>query len=287
MHDANEIVVLSGRTGEARLAIVHAPADPAALGVVIVVGGPQYRAGSQRQFVRLARSLAAAGYAVLRFDVRGMGDSEGDPRSFEQLDADVAGAIDLLVARVPRVQQVVLWGLCDGASAALMYLDVSADARVSGVCALNPWVRTMVGLERAQLKHYYALRVLEADFWRKLLRLRVARGALVEFFGKLWRVRALRAADPASFQDRMARGLERLDGRLLLLLSGNDLTAQEFADFTAVQPVWRRLLEHPRIERHKIHGATHTCAEPESRQAVERLTLDWLRRHTPGGPAHA
>jgi hypothetical protein len=30
-------------------------------GVVIVVGGPQYRAGSHRQFVLLARTLAAAG----------------------------------------------------------------------------------------------------------------------------------------------------------------------------------------------------------------------------------
>lgn len=53
------------------------PVPSASTGVVIIVGGPQYRAGSHRQFVLLARALATAGYPVLRFDYSGMGDSDG------------------------------------------------------------------------------------------------------------------------------------------------------------------------------------------------------------------
>lgn len=53
------------------------------IGVVVVVGGAQYRVGSHRQFVRLARRLAAAGHPVLRFDLPGMGDSPGEPVPFE------------------------------------------------------------------------------------------------------------------------------------------------------------------------------------------------------------
>ena len=53
--------------GEHLLGIVAAPAAPvsAPLGVLIIVGGPQYRAGSHRQFVSLSRGLASAGYPVI------------------------------------------------------------------------------------------------------------------------------------------------------------------------------------------------------------------------------
>ena len=70
----------------------------AARGVVVVVGGPQYRAGSHRQFTLLARALAARGIPVLRFDCRGMGDSEGAQRDFEQLDDDIGAAVSGFVA---------------------------------------------------------------------------------------------------------------------------------------------------------------------------------------------
>ena len=59
--------------GEPLVGILAEPdGTPAEVGVVIIVGGPQYRAGSHRQFTLLARHLAARGFAVLRFDYRSM-----------------------------------------------------------------------------------------------------------------------------------------------------------------------------------------------------------------------
>src|SRR5450830_2034009 len=101
--------------------IASIPAVPAARGVLIVVGGPQYRAGSHRQFALLARSLAARGIPALRFDYRGMGDSSGAARDFNDVDADLRAAVDEFCARVPSLREVVIWGLCDAASAALFY----------------------------------------------------------------------------------------------------------------------------------------------------------------------
>ena len=72
--------------GEALVGVASIPATPLALGMVVVVGGPQYRAGSHRQFVLLARRAAAAGIATLRFDYRGMGDATGPPIGFENVD---------------------------------------------------------------------------------------------------------------------------------------------------------------------------------------------------------
>jgi hypothetical protein len=87
--------------GERLLGVISRPARPARAGIVIVVGGPQYRIGSHRQFLLLARDLARAGFAVMRFDYRGMGDSEGQTCSFEAVDDDIAAAIDAFVPGWP------------------------------------------------------------------------------------------------------------------------------------------------------------------------------------------
>src|SRR5438067_13744952 len=123
--------------GERLYGVVSLPAVPATRGVLSVAGGPQYRAGSHRQFTLLARSLAARGIAAMRFDYRGMGDSEGQMRDFEQVQDDIRAALDCFCATVPGLQELALWGLCDGASAISFY--AARDVRVRGVALLNPW----------------------------------------------------------------------------------------------------------------------------------------------------
>lgn len=68
--------------GATLVGILEIPQRPARVGVVVVVGGPQYRVGSHRQFVLFGRALAHAGYPVLRFDCTGMGDSGGEARAY-------------------------------------------------------------------------------------------------------------------------------------------------------------------------------------------------------------
>lgn len=264
--------------GEALLGILHRSRADADTAVLVIVGGPQYRAGSHRQFVRLARRLSAAGHPVLRFDVRGMGDSGGAMRGFEETGDDIRAAIDALQQRLPAVRRVVLWGLCDGAAAALLYRHATADARVRGVAALNPWVRSPATEARTLLRHYYTERVRQPGFWRKLLSGRVAAGAVNEL---LHRVRAASAsgmptAQDTPFQQRMALGWKSLDGRVLLILSGEDYTAREFLELAARDEAWRAHLRDPRLLRHDLPGADHTFSTPGAGAAVEQLTLDWL-----------
>ena len=148
--------------------VLHLSSTAAARGVILVVGGPQYRVGSHRQFVLLARRLARAGIPAMRFDYRGMGDSEGAARKFEAIDTDIRGAIEVFVAQAPTLKEIVIWGLCDAASAALFYAPL--DARVTGLVLLNPWVRTQEGKAGAYIKHYYLTRLFDADLWRKIAR---------------------------------------------------------------------------------------------------------------------
>ncbi|QOY96473.1 hydrolase 1, exosortase A system-associated [Massilia sp. UMI-21] len=269
--------------GESLVGVATLPERPGARGVLVVVGGPQYRAGSHRQFTLLARALAEQGIPAMRFDVRGMGDSSGEARGFEDQKADIRAAIDAFTACVPEMREVVLWGLCDGASSAAMY--AGGDARVAGLVLLNPWVRTEESLARATVKHYYRERVFSPELWKKIFAGRFAlRPALASLLGQL---RALRPAPRTPGRDgagcgrtlpeRMHDGLARFPGQVLLVLSGADLTAREFADLSGASPQWRQLLAAPRFTRHELAPADHTFSRRAWRDQVAAWTADWLR----------
>jgi uncharacterized protein len=265
--------------GEHLFAVLHAATADTA--VVVVVGGPQYRAGSHRQFVLLARALAAAGFPVLRFDLRGMGDSTGSFPGFERCEADIAAAIDGLVAHQPQVRRVVLWGLCDGASAALLYLQRHAqDTRVAGLCLLNPWVRSAQTLAQARVKHYYRQRLADPAFWRKLLGGGVSWRAPLDWLRARAAARRAPAAGgsaPMGFQQRMQRGLAGFGGPTLLVLSGRDLTAQEFEQLCAADADWQRALARPQVRQQRFAEADHTFSDLRQQDGLIAGTLAALR----------
>lgn len=249
-------------------------------GVVIVVGGPQTRVGSHRQFVLLARRLADAGYPVLRFDLRGMGDSDGQSIDFEHATPDIGAAIDALLAQCPALSRIVLWGLCDAAAASLLYLHDTQDPRIAGVVLANPWVRSEATLAQTHVRHYYGQRLLQPAFWFKLLRGGVDLiGGVREFAGKLTRARQAEKPDSAlDFRARMAVVAEGTTARQLVILSGNDFTAREFEAAAAQDARWQRALRKPDCSTVAIADADHTFSTALWRAAVEDHTLQWLRQ---------
>ncbi|MBV8036906.1 hydrolase 1, exosortase A system-associated [Roseateles sp.] len=267
--------------GEPLIGILAEPETEAAaaVGVLIIVGGPQYRVGSHRQFTLLARHLAANGFAALRFDYRSMGDSPGEARDFLGVDADIAAAITALLAARPALKRVVLWGLCDAASAALLYLESTRDARVAGVALLNPWVRSAATLAQTHVKHYYWRRLREKEFWLKLLKGGVGAKALMTLAGNLRLAQgAGKAPGQSSFQDRMATGLRGLGCPALLILSGDDYTAREFSMYAQGSPAWKGLLDGPSLQLEAYAEADHTFSDPGQAAKVEAATLSWLRK---------
>lgn len=259
--------------------ILARPEQPADLGVVIVVGGPQTRVGSHRQFVLLSRALAADGFPTLRFDYRGMGDSTGEQRNFEAIAPDIRFAIDTLQTACPTAKRIVLWGLCDAAAAALLYCDSTHDSRIAGLCLLNPWVRSAASLAKTQVKHYYGQRLLQKEFWLKLLsgRLNIT-SSVAELLRKLNQA-TTKAQQHLGFQERMARGLKNFPGKTLLILSGDDYTAKEFLEYSAMSANWRGLLDRPTLTRIAIPEADHTFSSQEWRETVENVCLEWVKHN--------
>lgn len=272
------------------MSVVHRASGGVARGVVIVVaGGPQFRSGAHRQFVALARRLSAEGYPVMRFDLRGMGDSSGQYLGYQHSRADLRAAVDQLLAAEPHLKEVVLFGECESASGILFY--AYQDGRVAGVVLVNPWVRTEEGQAMAFLKHYYADRLLSRQFWLDVVhgRFRPAAAArtLIDTIrstlrGRQTIGRAGPATDEADFDAlplpvKTAEGLRRYKGPALIVMSGQDYIAREFDEVTRSSPAWAGLLQQPRVQRVDVEGADHTFSKAQWKKDVHDAMVTWLR----------
>lgn len=279
--------------GDTLVGVVTTAAEGAssATGLVILPGGPNYRAGAHRQFVQLARRAAAAGVTVLRFDYRGMGDSDGAPPGFERVAPDIAAALDALQRQRADIARIVLCGLCEGASSALIYCHATRDPRIAAVALLNPWVRSETTLAKTYLRHYYLRRLASRAFWSKLLRGNVHVTAAARDFGThAGAALAQRATERGpAFPRVMAAGLRGFAGPVLVALSADDLTAREFVDHARNDEHWRGLLERPNVTRRDIEDADHTFSSPRARDALEHLVLAWLAASAtpPAAGSHA
>ncbi len=278
--------------GEPSIGIISRPTDaPAAhTGLLIVVGGPQYRVGSHRLFVKLARHAASQGFPAMRFDYRGMGDSWAELRSFETVHDDVQAAVNAFFREVPTLQRVVLWGLCDGASASCMYAP--SDKRVQGLILINPWVHTTEGGAITRLRHYYVRRLLDAAFWRKVLTgqvgvralnvlLDTVRQALAKRVGRVFKRSAgsglANQADALPLPSRIGHQVRQSGIPFAMALSDEDPIAQEFEDQAMPTSEWQQAVSRQLIQLARLTNADHTITSPEARDQLCQLTVDWMR----------
>ncbi len=110
---------------------------PARTAFVLLNAGVVHRIGPHRINVKLARHLAGLGFASLRFDLSGQGDSRVPVSTLDfaqQAVADIRAAMDHL-ARTADVHRFVIAGICSGADNG--WNTAQADPRVVGLCMLD------------------------------------------------------------------------------------------------------------------------------------------------------
>jgi exosortase A-associated hydrolase 1 len=221
-------------------------------GLLIVTGGNETRAGAFSSQARLAASVAAAGYPVMRFDRRGVGDSQGVNLGFRHSAEDIAAALAAFCARCPTLERVVGFGNCDAASA----LMLTGGAGFDGLVLSNPWTyeddQGDAPPPPAAIRARYAAKLKNP---RELWRLIRGKVNLVDLIRSL-RHAASASSAPSGLAETMKAGLSQFAGSARLLVAERDRTGQAFlAHWDA---------RDPRL--HRCVGADHAYSDHASRE---------------------
>ncbi|MCJ1959700.1 hydrolase 1, exosortase A system-associated [Novosphingobium mangrovi (ex Hu et al. 2023)] len=230
--------------------------------LLIVSGGNETRAGAWDGQAALATRIAEAGYPVLRFDRRGVGDSEGTNGGFRTSGPDIEAAFQALRRQCPQVARIVAFGNCDGAAALMLTRGQGCDALVLS----NPW--TLEGEEEAApapeaTRAHYRQRLADPAAIRRLLSGEVRLGGLIQSL-----ITALRPAPAVrGLVGELATGIATFRGPIRFLVAERDRTGQTFL------ARWDKA--DPRI--HRCPGASHSYVEPDAQDWLFAQILEVLR----------
>ncbi len=278
------------------------PLGPRSGATVLILGTAYDRhAGWGRSSVIMARNLAAAGVASLRFDGANIGDSPPVPGVPDQVlyqDSqidDVRAALDFLAGR--DLTPVVLSGRCSGGY--LTFKSAVADQRISGAVAVNPFVfHWQPGRDIDESLRYmprsldvYREKLFQPETFRRLLQGRVDVKRAIGNMGRAFWRRVARKATPIlqklpgsggeyaevrkSFQSLAERKMP-----LCLLYSENDVGFEHFAEHFG--PKGQGLRRYPNARLSIVSEADHNFTPAPARRAYLNALIDMARRFPPG-----
>ena len=231
-------------------------------GLLIVTGGNEIRAGAWNGQAIMAARVAANGFPVLRFDRRGVGDSEGANGGFRSSAPDIAAALAAFRRECPMIERIVALGNCDAAAALMLTGGVGLD----GLVLTNPWTIDDAAEEPPAdvVRDHYRKRLADPA---AILRLLTGKVSLAKLARSL--LAALRPAPdvPAGLTAEIASGLSRFTGPVRILVAGRDRTGLVFLS------KWNKA--DPRIRT--CADATHSFVEPEAQGWLLTQTLEMLR----------
>lgn len=232
-----------------------------ATGLLFVTGGNELRSGAWAGQAQFAARLAAEGFAVFRFDRRGVGDSDGPNGGFTTSAPDIAAALAKFRQECPHLARVVGLGNCDAASALMLAKGAGLDALVLS----NPWTieQDDAAPPPEAVRDHYKRRLSDPRQVLRLLKGEVSIGKLMASLRD-----ALKPAPPPTgLAQDMKNGIAGFKGPIRFLTADRDRTAQAF--LAAWDKADKRIRRCP--------GASHSFVEPAAREWLAEQVLEMLR----------
>ena len=246
----------------------------------------------------MARALAERGWNVLRFDPRGLGDSEGQQRHATGAELflaieeglhqpDVRAAMDF-VQSATDCGSFVVTGICGGAVSTV--LAAANDQRVVGLVPMEMPLRYTAppGTINPQTIKSYERKLFSARSWLRLLTLKSDYGLLLRSLAACIKRRLARrrhSRGPQWFIDRLGSRahLELIDAFRKCVANGSPMLcafaeSEETPFFQSVQEGLFEGCEDLRRAAaiHVIAGADHDFSAAGTSEALVRTVTDWF-----------
>jgi exosortase A-associated hydrolase 1 len=229
-----------------------------ATGLLIVSGGNEVRCGAHRGMALLAADIAAAGYPVLRYDRRGIGDSSGCNAGFLSSEPDIMAAVAAFRLATPGLTTIVGFGNCDAATALALF---GRNAGVDRVLLANPWTIDEADAlpPTAAIRAHYAERLRSPREW-----LRAARGGmdLRKAASGLRKIVGDRTKEPGPLALRLNEAISKWGKDAAILLAKGDATAIAY-----------RAVASENVATQIIDTDSHSFARSSDKIALRRVVI--------------
>lgn len=303
-------ITFRNRSGLKLFGIFHQPQGarrgPA---VILLCPGVKNRVAPQRLYVKMAKRFCSMGFAVLRFDFHGIGDSEGEVG--EEYAADFYGTVQAgryvedTQAAMDWMQKnagagsFILAGLCGGAVTGL--LAGARDRRVCGLLALGiPVVisgksfdpsKYITRGQLARLRGKYITKMGDPLSWARLLTfqsdyrkiIRSLCSSLLRAPGRVKTPGSYKVAPDGNgnlnplFHGAFNAILEN-GSRVIFIFSGSDRLQWEFEEKFAGNCDLAKWGE--RFRKHTVPHANHVFSFSEWQESMLDIACDWLKPYT-------
>ena len=253
-----------------------------AVGVLLLNAGLIHHIGPNRVYVKLARRLAENGFAVVRFDYSGIGDSS--PRRdklpvSESIIAETRSAMEQLQDS-KGVKEFVLIGLCAGAATA--YRMATIDRRVRKVIMINPLLPNtqQVGMMR-QMSHYRYNALFKPSSWLKLFAMRINYRRALQVLGYLLkkqvRPSSVKHREPDEIVQALRKGFRCLHDQevhTLLINSDEDVGGKYFKEM--VREEFKAMQASGYLTTRILAGSDHTVTPLKCQDILLDMISNWL-----------
>lgn len=277
------------------------------IGILFCNAGLTYNIGVARLYVRMARSLSARGFHVLRFDPKGTGDSDG---SFEKtLINDLFNNIEngLFVndtlamfdhfLKISPIKSIIIVGFCGGGVTAILTASHRFD-KTSGVftAGIPIWDRETYDqhldkiMPKDLAKKYrdtYLKKILDVEAWKRFLTAKTDFKLLFKVL--TFRTGSKKQYDSKDFLRGEVPGVNNklavsfchiADKRIpVLFVYGTNDKAQSFFEeyflstFLNPKGPYKDSYQYEIIE-----NGDHNFCLPDAQDKVMKVILDWTQR---------
>ena len=274
--------------------------------VILLNAGSIHHVGPSRLYVRIARELAAEGFASLRLDHEGIGDSvrrtpgiENEPYAESAMD-DLVSAMASLKER--GYDRFVVMGLCSGAHTAFHAARQLRDEPIECAVLINPWYFYWKAgmVSDPNCEHFEQMVLMqksmrEGSRWKRLLRGEIDTRRVVEKLrtltahaGRKAKALATEACEMVapSAGTRLSKDLRAIfDRGCSVWLYESDGEPAGAVALTEARRTYRRGVREGKLVHERFPGGDHTFSQSVPRDAiVRRLRESFKRTWNPEAP---